>query len=327
VPERDDTQPRRPRPLWSGTVAFGLVTLPVSLYPAVRSSRASLRMVDEEGTPLARRYFAEADERPLESDEIVRGYPIDGGFVVVEDEELASLAPEKSQEIDLSRFVDASEIDPTSFERGYFLAPDRGALKAYRLLARSMEDAGRAGIATFVMRDTEYLVAILAEDGVLRAETLRFHDELRTPDDVGLPELGEADAGAVREIAKEMKRLTSKELDRSLLRDDASRRLEELVESKREAGDDVVDLPEGASEGAAEEGRDEVDLMEVLKASLEQDEDDVATPRRAPSRPKRDARDPSGATKAELYERARELGIEGRSTMTKQQLSDAIRRA
>ena len=319
MPEREDA-PRRPRPLWSGTVAFGLVTLPVSLYPANRRSRTSLRMVDEEGTPLARRFFSPREDRPLESDEIVRGYPIDDeGFVVVEDEELAALAPEKSQEIDLSRFVDAGEIDPASFQRGYFLAPDRGALKAYRLLARSMEDAGRVGIATFVMRDKEYLVAIVAEDGILRAETLRFHDELRSPDDVGLSELAEPDDEAVREVEGAIERLAAETLDRSLLRDRASAELLELVSSKLDDEEDVVELPPEAADG---EG-DEVDLMEVLKASLAQDEEDERAPSPRRGRP---ADELQRLTKAELYERAQELDLPGRSSMSKSDLIQAIRR-
>lgn len=114
----------------------------------------------------------------------MRGYEVEKDrFILVDDEELVALAPEKSQEIDLKRFVELSEIDPVYFERAYFLAPDRDAVKAYRLLARTMEEAGRAGIATFVMRGKEYLVAIIAEQGFLRAETLRFHDELRIPGD------------------------------------------------------------------------------------------------------------------------------------------------
>jgi DNA end-binding protein Ku len=320
VPEREDA-PRRARPLWSGTVAFGLVTLPVSLYPANRRSRTSLRMVDEEGTPLARRFFSRSEDRPLEGDEIVRGYPIDDDrFVEIEDEELEALAPEKSQEIDLSRFVDAGEIDPTSFQRGYFLAPDRGALKAYRLLARSMEDAGRVGIATFVMRDKEYLVAIIAEDGILRAETLRFHDELRSPDDIGLSELAEPDDEAVRAIEGAIARLAADDLDRSLLRDRASTTLLELVSSKLDDEEDVVELPPEAADGDGEE----VDLMQVLKASLAQDEEDDRAPA-APRRGRRAADELERLTKAELYERAQELDLPGRSAMSKGELVEAIR--
>src|SRR5690606_39829090 len=98
------------------------------------------------------------------------------------------LAPERTRDIDLRLFVDASEVDPVHFERAYYLTPAGESTKAYRLLARVMEESGRAGIATFVMRGKEYLVAILAENGILRAETLRFVDEVRSPDSIGLPE-------------------------------------------------------------------------------------------------------------------------------------------
>jgi DNA end-binding protein Ku len=310
--------------MWSGTVAFGLVSLPVRLYPAVRSARASLKMVDEEGTPLQRRYFSSQDERPLDADDIVRGYPLeDGSFVLVEDEELAALDPEKSQEIDLSRFVDIDEVDPMYFERGYFLAPDRGALKAYRLLAKSMEEEGRVGIATFVMRDKAYLVAIIAEDGILRASTLRFHDEVRSPEDVGLPELGDADEKRVAGITKAIRSLSADELDRSLVRDPAGPRLAALVREKLAKGEDVVERatdPEGGSDGAPAE---EIDLMRVLKQSLEEDDEASGADAGGEDGPG----DLEALTKAELYERAQALDLARRSSMTKDELVAAIRRA
>jgi DNA end-binding protein Ku len=338
------SKPPRARPMWSGTVAFGLVALPVQLFPANRTARTSLRMVTETGQPLERRYFADegaTDARAaLEPDAIVRGFPIGGDqFVVVEDEELEALEPDKSQEIDLSRFVDEAEVDPMLFERGYFLAPDRGALKAYRLLAKTMEDAGRVGIATFVMRDTEYLVAIIADDGILRAQTLRFHDELRSPEDVGLPELGDADAKLRKEAERAIGSLAADTLDRQQLRDRASKRLLDLVAEKRDVGEDVVELEADSGEAPV----DEVDLMQVLKASLAQaDEEEEAAsgsaPEKAARAPEKAARAPQkgaakGATdlgartKEELYERAQELAIEGRSGMNKQQLVAAIRKA
>jgi DNA end-binding protein Ku len=337
--------------MWSGTVAFGLVSLPVRLYPAVRSARVSLKMIDEEGTQLQRRYFSSQDQRLLEADDIVRGYPLeDGSFVLIEDEELEALDPAKSQEIDLSRFVDVDEVDPMYFERGYFLAPDKGALKAYRLLAKSMEEEGRVGIATFVMRDKEYLVAIIAEDGILRASTLRFHDELRTPEDVGLPELEDPDEKRVGATVKAIRRLEADELDRSLVRDPAGPRLAELVRVKLEKGEDVVERPSEVKTpdpAPGEEPEEEIDLMQVLKQSLEEDDEAPPAPAAkapAPSKvpkasetskgPKRAA--PRGGrsskgleelTKAQLYERAQELEIEGRSAMTKPELVDAIRAA
>jgi DNA end-binding protein Ku len=329
--------------MWSGTVAFGLVSVPVRLYPAVRSARVSLKMVDEEGTPLQRRYFSSVDERPLEGDDIVRGYPLDGGdFVLVEDEELEALDPEKSQEIDLSRFVDIAEVDPMYFERGYFLAPDRGALKAYRLLAKSMEEEGRVGIATFVMRDKEYLVAIIAEGGILRASTLRFHDEVRTPEEVGLPELGDADEGRVALVVKAIRRLEADELDRALVRDPAGPRLTELAEAKLAKGEGVVErASEGAPAEAGDEPGEDVDLMQVLKQSLAEDDDEAdgggggsgakagaTKPRTKAGATKANAdADLEALSKAELYGRAQALDIAGRSSMTKDDLVAAIRGA
>jgi DNA end-binding protein Ku len=239
----------------------------------------------------------------------------------VADEEIEALAPDKSMEIDLSRFVDLSEVDPTLFERGYVLAPDRGALKAYRLLARSMEEAPRAGIATFVMRGTEYLVAILAEDGLLRAQTLRFSDELRTPEDVGLPDLDDADATRVKAFACVIDALEAKRLDPELLRDEASRRLRELIASKAEGAGAAARDDAGADADAPDP--ETVDLMDVLKRSLAHDED--AAPDAAAGDAAAPAEALDGLTRAELYERAQALDVPGRSSMTKAALVAAVR--
>ncbi|MEX2534922.1 MAG: Ku protein [Trueperaceae bacterium] len=328
-PAKETTDFGKLRPFWSGTIAFGLVSLPVSLFVANRGKAVSLRMVDEDGTPLSRKYFCPVEEKALSNDEIVRGYEVEKDeFVVVTDEELDALAPEKSQEIDLRRFVPLSEIDPVYFERAYFLAPNKGASKAYRLLAKGMEDSGRAGIATFVMRGKEYLVAIIAERGVLRAETLRFADELRTPQDVGLPEVGEVDAQQVQAIEKEMRALESDRLDRELLVDRQSQRMLELVEEKLHSGEDVVAAPEEL-EPDEEEGAGFVDLMQILKQSLQE-----VTPsgKVAASRSKEEPRRRrsrygtlSERSKTDLYEQAKELDISGRSNMTKEQLIEALR--
>jgi DNA end-binding protein Ku len=333
VPEARESDGRGLRPFWSGTIAFGLVSLPVSLFVANRGRRVSLRMVDADGTPLSRRYYCPAEQKSLSNDEIVRGYEVaKDEFVWVSDEELDALAPEKSQEIDLRRFVPLSEIDPVYFERAYFLAPDQGASKAYRLLAKVMEEEGLAGIATFVMRGKEYLVAIIAERGILRAETLRFADELRTPEYVDLPRVEKADAERVRAFEREMRALSSIELDRNLLSDCRADRLLELVRRKLEAGDDVVAAPEQLE---PQEGDEVVDLMQVLKQSLTEvsgdGEEGAEGGRGARKRGGREAgrKKPEGGlserSKAELYERAKELDISGRSGMTKEQLIDAIR--
>ena len=254
------------RSFWSGTITFGLVSIPVELYSANRSDYVSLRMVADDGTPLSRRYYCPKEDRELEWDELVRGYEIEKGeYVVVTDDELERLAPEKTRDIDLRRFVDASSIDPMFFDRGYYLVPGGNSTKAYRLLAKTMEQTGRAGIATFVMRGKEYLVAILAENGILRAETLRFADELRTPKDLDLPEPQKPKPATVKKIEKAIAKLEEKDFDQSELVDTSAEKLLELVAKKEKSGEDVVEAAEVPAE--PEEGI--IDLMEVLKRSLE----------------------------------------------------------
>lgn len=320
--ETDNGEKVQPRPFWSGIVAFGLVSLPVSLFPANRGKAFHLKMVDDDGTPLKRRFFCEQEDKALEREEIVRGYEVDDGrFVTVEDEELEALAPEKSREIDLKRFVSLSDVNPIYFERAYFLVPDGGATKAYRLLARSMEDEQRAGIATFVMRGKEYLVAIIAERGILRAETLRFHDEVRSPEAIGLPERETADGDAVERMQAAMRKLRADRLEREQLEDTETQRILACVEKKLAENRDVVAAPEETVEEYEEESN-VIDLMQVLKERLQGRAAAATTPpRNGGSR-----RDLEEQSKDELYELAKELDIPGRSNMSKRQLADAIRR-
>lgn len=251
--------------MWSGTVSFGLVSIPVSLFPGVRNTRVALRMLDEDGTPLSRRYYCPAEDEEIASEEIVRGYEIKPDeFVVVHDEELEALAPEKSRDIDLRRFVGRDEVDPVFYDRPYYLMPREGSSKAYRLLAQTMEETGRVGIATFVMRGKEYLIAILAEDGMLRAETLRFLDEIRTPADVGLGAPGKAARRDISRIEKAIEKAAASELDPAELIDERNQRIAELVMEKDRQGRDVVEV-----EVEAEPGEETVvDLMEKLQQSL-----------------------------------------------------------
>lgn len=330
--EDDEDEVIRPRPFWSGTIAFGLVSLPVSLFPGNRGRSLSLKMVDSDGTPLARRYFCEKEKKVLARDEIVRGYKVEEDkYVVVEDRELEALAPEKSREIDLRRFVKLDEINPMYFERAYFLVPDEGATKAYRLLAKSMEDENRAGIATFVMRGKEYLVAIVAEKGILRAETLRFHDEVRSPEQVGLPEHEQVADDTVHEMQQSMRKLSEKAFKRDELKDQYVERVMQHVRRKLSSGKDVVRAPEEVAEEVAEESN-VVDLMEVLKERLkgrkekqsENGHGKAAGRRKSGSR--HTERELKKLSRNELYERARELDIPGRSTMSKKQLVETLSR-
>lgn len=326
-PEQDSSDGQdqarlRARAFWSGTLTFGLVSIPVDLFPATRSQRVSLRMLDEDGTPLSRRYYSPVDGREVTREHIVRGYEVDDDeYVVVTDEELEALEPRKSRDIDLRRFVPADQIDPMYFERAYFLAPAGDSTKAYRLLAEAMERTGRAGVATFVMRTREYLVAILAENGILRAETLRFADEIRSAQDVGLPTPVRAERKLVKRLEAAIEKHSADSLDIEELRDRESERLLALIERKREASEDVVEAPEGAE---AEPEADVIDLMEVLRQRMRATESDSEEDSADVGEPEAELR---SRTRQELYQRAQELDIPGRSRMNKEELIGAIRRS
>lgn len=325
MPDDDDGErTRQLRGFWSGNIAFGLVSVPVSLFTASRAGGTSLRMVDDDGTPLQRRYFCSKDEQLLESDEIVRGYEVEKDrFVVVEDEELEAISPDKSREIKLENFVAVADIDPVYFERAYFLIPDEDASRPYWLLARVMEETGRAGIATFVMRGKEYLVAILAQHGILRAETLRFHDELRKPEQIGLPDVAKPDSKLVRSIQRAMRKLRAKTLDEDSLTDEYSSRLEKLVQRKLRKGKDVVKAPEDVA-SSERESAEIIDLMQVLKERM-RGKGEGSSASRAPEGTKTKGSTLEKRSKETLYKRATALKIKGRSSMNKKQLISAIR--
>lgn len=283
------------RSFWTGTITFGLVTVPVTLFAANRQRGVALKMTDEEGTPIARRYICSKDGKDLDAGDIVRGYEIEKGkFVIVTDHELEAIEPRKSREIDLRLFVDENDIDPVYFERAYYLVPTGGTNKAYRLLAEVMERTKRAAIATFVMRAKEYLVAILAENGILRAETLRFHDEIRQPAGIGLPRATKPKPAAVKKFEEAIARRSGK-VDFNEFLDAQGERLEKLVEKKRRAGEGLVKAPVDQSR---DEGGEVVDLLAVLTRSLQGK--GVAAPARKPAKKatsKKKATTPKPATR------------------------------
>jgi DNA end-binding protein Ku len=265
-PEENDESPSA-RPFWSGAITFGLVSVPVALYSATRANPVSLRMLSPKGTPLKRRYYSQESGKDLPDESIVRGYEIrKNKFIVVTGEELERLAPEKSREIDLRLFVKEADIPRMYFERGYFLAPAGGSVKAYRLLAETMQKTGRAGIATFVMRGKEYLIAILSDHGYLRAETMRFAEEVQTPSDIGLPEPVKPVKKAVTQFAREIEAHSYDDVPKGELRDRRAERLLALIEKKRKKGTDVV----GARRGSAKEQPDVIDILTLLQKRLGQ---------------------------------------------------------
>ena len=263
MPDERDEGERSARPFWSGTITFGLVSIPVNLFTSSRGGQMGLRMLGPNGKPLARRYFSEKSGRRLDDDDIVRGYEIkEGKYVEITDEELERLEPIRSRDINLQRFVEESSIPRLYFERGYYLAP-AGSTRAYQLLAETMERTRRAGIATFVMRGKEYLIAITAENGVLRAETMRFSDEVRSPKTMGLGRKQKPAPAAVKSFERIITQRAATRLAPGILRNREEERLMKVVSRKRRKKENVV-----AVRGRGKQKAEVVDLLEVLRKNL-----------------------------------------------------------
>jgi DNA end-binding protein Ku len=264
-PAASEGQEASIRPFWSGTITFALVSIPVNLFPANRDSHIPLRTLGPDGQPLKREYYSAETGTDVESGETVRGFETERGkYVTVTDEELERLEPEKSRDIDLRLFVKREEIPQLYFRRAYYLTPSAGAEKPYRLLSETMERTGRAGIATFVMRGKEYLVAIFADAGLLTAQTLRFTDEIRSPKDLGLTGKKKPPPRTMlRRFESAIAKQTKKSIDLKEMHDEYAVALLKMIEKKAARQKDVV-----AAEGSRRKPAHVVDLMEVLKQSL-----------------------------------------------------------
>ena len=171
------------RPLWRGSLSFGLVNVPVALVSSARDLDYHFRQLHEtDKVPIEQHRFCSREDEEVTWEEVAHGYDLDGKQVVVSDEELASVQPRKTRTIEVEAFVDLRDVDPIYFDHPYFLVPagdSEGTLRAYRLLVEVMEKQDRAALGRFVMHTKEYLVAVQARDRALALTTMRFHDEVR----------------------------------------------------------------------------------------------------------------------------------------------------
>ncbi|MGC3982084.1 MAG: Ku protein [Steroidobacteraceae bacterium] len=259
------------RPLWSGTITFGLVSIPVDLMAAIRPRQTAMKLIDAEGHALGRQYHCSKEGRKLNNDDLVRGYQADDGkMVVITDAEFESVAPEMSADINLQSFVPTEQIPPLYFQKPYYLAPAGKSSKAYNLLVAIMESTKHVGIGNFVMRGHEYLVAIVSDNGVLRADTLRYADEIRTPESLELPKFTKPSAKLVDQFGKEIVELKRDALSMTELEDKEADELHALVKSKQRGKDNVIhqtDL-EADDDEVPETSAKIIDLMAVLRRSL-----------------------------------------------------------
>ncbi|GHE35767.1 non-homologous end joining protein Ku [Streptomyces longispororuber] len=341
------------RAIWTGVITFGMVTVPVGLYTALEDHAVHFHQVQRGSADRIRnKRVNERTGEEVAAKDIVKGFEVaEGEYVVVEPDELDEIAPGRSKAIDISDFVDLGAIEPVYFDRTYYVAP-RGEeyAKVYELLRAALAETDKAGIATFVMRGKQYLTALRAEDEVLVLQTLHWADEVRDPARE-LPDLpsGRAGRGKERDMAVKLIDALSAPWEPGRYRDMYQEKVRELVRAKAE-GEEV--------ETAAEAPRatDVVDLMDLLEGSIERarggdrggsGSDTREGGRSGTRRGKRKAAEkpPSKAdgasassrgtgagelrelSKAELYRRATELDVPGRSRMSRDELVDELARA
>ena len=177
------------RAIWKGSIAFGLVHIPVNLYPATESQGISSNLLHKKDNSRIRyQRVSEATGKEVPAEEIVRGYEVErNNFVVISDDELKEAAPEKSAAIEIQEFVNESQIPTLFFEKPYYLEPDKGAGKAYALLREALAKSGKVGVAQFVLRNRESLCVLKAQGNALTLNTLRFASEIRSTDELRLP--------------------------------------------------------------------------------------------------------------------------------------------
>jgi len=310
-----------PRPIWSGSLSFGLVNVPVRLMSATRDLNVRFNQLhekDKSRIEVRRVCTAENEEVPWE--DVARGYEMESGeIVMLTDEELDAADPKKTRTIDIEAFVDLDEIDPIFYDHPYYLVPDsnEAAVRAYHLLRTVMERSGQVAIARFVLRTKEYLVAVRTRGDAITLTTMLFHDEVRTPDDVGIDGLPKAKKAKVDQAVTLVKSL-QRDFDPANYDDEHRKRLLAIVEKKKKG--QQIEIPD-----EPETPKAVPDLMAALEASIQRmkkggrdaleadaavQQNDAATLKRLP--------------KKDLVARAKEADIEGVSKMSKDELVEAL---
>jgi DNA end-binding protein Ku len=257
-----------PRAIWSGSISFGLVNIPIKLYNAVSKKSVAFNQIDARTNSRIRmKRVSAADGEEVPQTEIVKGYELSPGrYVTIRPDELDALEPEATRAVDLEEFVELADIDPIFYDSPYYVAPAKGSEKPYALLVRAMEESGKVGIARFVMRSKQYLAALRPQNGKLVLSTMVYADEIVGTDDIGeLTTLDGIDLSD-RELAmaKQLIESLSADFEPTKFRDEHRDRVLELIERKAEGVEEVI------AEPAAIEATAVVDLMAALEASVKE---------------------------------------------------------
>ena len=301
-----------PRAIWSGSLSFGLVAVPVRMYSAIEEHTLHFNYVHEpDGSRIGYEKICKAEDKPVPEDEIVKAFEYEKGeWVYMSDQDFEAAAAENHRTIDIRSFVPYDEIDPIYFERTYYLAPQEDGQKVYALLVRAMEQSGLAAVAKWVMRDRQNLGLLRIRDSVITLERMHFADEIRSLEDIapGKSDVSKQELDMAAQLIEQYKGEFKPEEYRDTYRD----ALCEIIEAKRrgeEVGAEVEPEPEAPT-----------DLMAALRASVE------AARRRRPAGVTADG-ELDDMSREELYELAKKADIPGRAQMKKDELIDALRRA
>lgn len=256
-----------PRSLWKGAISFGLVNVPVELHSAhKRSSELDLTMLDKRDlAPVGFKRYNKTTGDEVPWAEVVKGYEYeDGKYVVLGEEDFRRANPEASRTVDIVAFVELAEVAPTYFETPYYLVPGKRGEKAYALLRDTLRKAGKAGIATVVIRTKQYLAALFPQDEVLVLNTLRYHDELKKPSSLEVPgaKATAKELDMAMRLVEDMSDKWKPEAFKDTYREDLLKRVEEKVKAGQ-----TEEIPE--PEKARAPRGEVVDLMALLKKSIE----------------------------------------------------------
>jgi DNA end-binding protein Ku len=268
------------RAIWSGSISFGLVNIPVRMFSAVAEHKLRFKLVHRaDDAPIGYEKVCKKEGKPVPDEEIVKAYEVSKGKLVhVDDEDFEAAQVEGSHTFDITDFVPVEEIDPIYFERSYYLAPQESGVKVYMLLVRAMEDAGLVAVGTFVMRDREYLGCLRIRDGLITLERMHFADEIRPADELR-PSRARVNKKELEMAASLIDRFKGS-FDPSKYEDTYTDRLLDAIKRKQR-GEEVHVAAEPEPEEAP-------DLMEALRASVEAHSAPrpkaSASPRRSPAR-------------------------------------------
>lgn len=308
-----------PRAIWSGSISFGLVNVPVRMYSAISEHKLQFHLVHEpDKSPIGYQKVCKLEDKPVPDDEVVKAFEFEPReYVIMEDEDFEAARTEGYKTIEISDFVPYEQVDPIFFARTHYLGPEKGGEKVYSLLLRALEGSRLAGISKFVMRDRQYLGALRVRDGVITLEQMYFADEIRPVAEIRPPKT---------KISKEELAMAEQLIDNfagdfkpEKYKDTYRDALCAIIRAKR-AGKDVHHAPE-AEEAAPP------DLLDALRASIEAADGGRARSRRARASRNGSRRDLSRLSKAELDDRARKAKIPGRSKMSKDELIEALSEA